>query len=97
MQISVKMENMNYDKQGLDSTSILYNIQDFLKKIIIIIFLFPSQSYVMGTQKNHLNEMVLLSTQNVAKLRHEISNNGMWNEQSLRSACPYAQSDQSLC
>ena len=29
--------------------------------------------------------------------RHEISNNGMCDQQSLRSACAYAQSDQSLC
>ena len=28
---------------------------------------------------------------------HEISNNGMCDQQSLRSACAYAQSDQSLC
>ena len=30
-----------------------------------LIFLFLSQTYVMGTQKNHLDEMVLLSTQNI--------------------------------
>ena len=29
----------------------------------------------MGTQKNFLNEVVLLSTQNIIELRHEISNN----------------------
>ena len=28
---------------------------------------------------------------------HEISNNGMCDQQSLRSACAYAQTDQSLC
>ena len=29
---------------------------------------FSTKTYVMGTQKNHLNEMVLLSTENMFKL-----------------------------
>ena len=29
---------------------------------------FSTKTYVVGTQKNHLDEMVLLSTQNVFKL-----------------------------
>ena len=29
---------------------------------------FSTKTYVMGTQKNHLNEMALLSTQNMFKL-----------------------------
>ena len=29
------------------------------------IFLFLTKAYVVGTQKNHLNEMVLLSTKNI--------------------------------
>ena len=28
-------------------------------------FFFSTKTYVVGTQKNHLNEMVLLSTQNI--------------------------------
>ena len=56
------------------------------------------------------NETALLSTQNKFKTdgyeniynftiepEHEISNNVMRDQQSLRSACAYAQSDQSLC
>ena len=30
-----------------------------------LIFLFLNQKYVVGTQKNRLNETVLLSTQNI--------------------------------
>ena len=30
-----------------------------------IIFLFSIKTYVVGTQKNHLNETVLMSTQNM--------------------------------
>ena len=33
-----------------------------------IIFYFSTKTYVEGTQKNHLNETVLLSTQNMLKL-----------------------------
>ena len=29
---------------------------------------FSTKTYVVGTQKNHLNEMVLLSTQNMLKI-----------------------------
>ena len=32
-----------------------------------LIFLFLNQTYVVGTQKNHLNETVLLSTQTYVK------------------------------
>ena len=30
-----------------------------------IFFLYPTKTYIVGAQKNHLNEMVLLSTQNI--------------------------------
>ena len=30
-----------------------------------LIFLFLNQTYVVGTQKNHLNEAVILSTRNI--------------------------------
>ena len=30
---------------------------------------FSTETHVVSTQKNHLNEMVLLSTQNMLKLR----------------------------
>ena len=30
-----------------------------------LIFLFPTKTYVVGTQKNHLNETVVLITQNI--------------------------------
>ena len=32
------------------------------------LFYFSTKTYVVGTQKNHLNEMILLSTQNMFKL-----------------------------
>ena len=39
----------------------------YLECIIVNYFsYFSSKSYVVGTQKNHLNEMVLLGTQNIS-------------------------------
>ena len=81
-------------------------------------FLISQLKHVVGTQKNHLNEMVLLSTQNMFNTHifmlktlliwaytvifywattWDFQQCGMCDQQSLRSACTYAQSDQSLC
>ena len=59
----------------------------------------------MGTQKNHLNET---NIEQMFKLMHkkiiiicasarDFQQCGMCDQQRLRSACTYAQSDQSLC
>ena len=55
---------------GYPVTNSFVNIQDFSLECVtkILIFLFLNQNIVVGTQKNGLNEMVLLSTQNMLKL-----------------------------
>ena len=85
----------------------------------------PTNTYIVGTQKNHLtDEMVLFSTHNMFWFRYKktisellcLSSDlkvhhfctilasvwdyqqcGTCDQQSLRSACAYVQSDQSLC
>ena len=44
-----------------------YQLQAFSECVLKIIFLIsqPTKTYVVGTQKNRLNEAVLLSTQNI--------------------------------
>ena len=48
-----------------DQTALIWDYQDFRKECVTEKYFsyFSTKSYVVGTQKDHLNEMVLLSTQ----------------------------------
>ena len=54
--------------------------------------------YTIFSRKYHLKLKLIILIKSLYEPRHEISNNVvMFDQQRLRPACAYAQSDQSLC